>query len=106
SGHPLQVYFEKMQAICSADSTTLEERGQGDEVTLGGLISSVRTARSRKGETWAQVKLEDQNGFIDLLVFPEAYKRLAERLQTDAAVFVRGRVNPEESGPPKINVTD
>src|SRR5258707_5979821 len=66
SGHPLQVYFEKMQAICSADSTTLESRSQGDDVTLGGLISSVRTARSRKGETSAQVKLADHNGFIDL----------------------------------------
>ncbi len=67
---------------------------------------SVRPARSRRGDLWAQVRLEDLYGFVDLLVFPEAYKRLAERLQTDAAVFVRGRVNPEEGGPPKISVTD
>jgi DNA polymerase-3 subunit alpha len=106
SGHPLAVYLEKMQAICSADSSSLEGRSQGDEVTLGGLINGVRIVRSRKGENWAQVRLEDLNGFIELLVFPEAYKRIAERLQTDAAVFVRGRVNPDESGPPKINVTD
>jgi len=75
-------------------------------VTLGGLVNSVRAVRSRKGDMWAQVRLEDLNGFVDLLVFPEAYKRIADRLQTDAPVFVRGRVNPEESGPPKINVTD
>ena len=54
----------------------------------------------------AQVRLEDLNGFIELLVFPEAYKRLADRLQVDTAIFVRGRVNPDETGPPKINVTD
>ena len=106
SGHPLQVYLEKMQAICSADSSTLEGRSQGDEVTLGGLVNSMRTARSRRGETWAQVRLEDTNGFIELLVFPEAYKRLADRIVVDTAVFVRGRVNPDETGPPKINVTD
>ncbi len=106
SGHPLGVYLEKMSAICSADSSTLENLAQGDEVTLGGLINSVRAVRSRKGDMWAQVRLEDLNGFVDLLVFPEAYKRIADRLQSDAAVFVRGRVNPEESGPPKINVTD
>src|ERR1022692_2678012 len=106
SGHPLGAYLEKMHAVCSADSSTLENLNQGDEVTLGGLINSVRAVRSRKGDMWAQVRLEDLNGFVDLLVFPEAYKRIADRLQSDAAVFVRGRVNPEESGPPKINVTD
>jgi DNA polymerase-3 subunit alpha len=106
SGHPLGVYLEKMHAICSADSSTLENLAQGDEVTLGGLISSVRAVRSRKGDMWAQVRLEDLNGFVELLVFPEAYKRIADRLQPDAAVFVRGRVNPDESGPPKVNVTD
>jgi len=106
SGHPLGVYLEKMRAVCSADSSTLENLAQGDEVTLGGLVNSVRAVRSRKGDMWAQVRLEDLNGFVDLLVFPEAYKRIADRLQTDAPVFVRGRVNPEESGPPKINVTD
>jgi DNA polymerase-3 subunit alpha len=106
SGHPLGVYLEKMHAICSADSSTLENLAQGDEVTLGGLISSVRAVRSRKGDMWAQVRLEDLNGFVELLVFPEAYKRISDRLQPDAAVFVRGRVNPDESGPPKVNVTD
>ncbi len=106
SGHPLAIYLEKLREICSADSATLEGRAQGEEVTLGGLVVQVRTMRSRRGEPWAQARLEDLRGYVDLLVFPEAYRRLAERLQTDAAVFVRGRVNPEEGGPPKLAVTD
>ncbi len=106
SGHPLAAYLEKLREICSADSATLDGRSQGDDVTLGGLIHSVRASKTKRGDPWALVRLEDLQGFIDLLVFPEAYKRLAERLQPDAAVFVRGRINPEENGPPKINVTD
>jgi DNA polymerase-3 subunit alpha len=39
-----------------------------------------------------------------LLVFPEAYKRLAGELQTDVPVLVRGGVRIEEGANPKITV--
>jgi len=106
SGHPLAVYLEKMRAVCSADSSSLEGRGDGEEVTVAGLIQNVKTGRSKRGNNYAQVRLEDLNGFVDLIVFSEAYDRLLNRLQTDSAVFVRGRISPEESGAVKINVTD
>ncbi len=106
SGHPLAVYLDKLREVCSADSSNLDAFGAGDEVTLGGLISSVRAVRSKRGDTYAQVRLEDLQGFADLLVFPEAFKRLQERLQNEGAVFVRGKLMQDEGGPPKINVTD
>jgi DNA polymerase-3 subunit alpha len=107
SGHPLATYLEKLREVCSADTASLEERAGGEEVTIGGLVSNVRKMRSKRtNEEWAIVQIEDLNGFVELLVFPETYKRVFDRLVPDTAVFVRGRVNPEESGPPKISVTD
>jgi DNA polymerase-3 subunit alpha len=106
SGHPLATYLEKLREVCTADTSTLEGRAAGEEVTIGGLIAGLRSMRTKRGDPWAIAQLEDLNGFVDLLVFPEAYKRLSDRLAVDTAVFVRGRVNPEENAPPKIAVSD
>ncbi len=106
SGHPLATYLEKLREICSADTSTLESRPAGEEVTIGGLIAAVRSMRSKKGDAWAIAQLEDLNGFVDLLIFPETYRRVYDRLAPDAAVFVRGRINPEENAPVRIAVTD
>ncbi len=106
SGHPLATYLEKLREICSADTSGLENRAAGEEVTIGGLIAGVRSMRSKKGDAWAIAQLEDLRGFVDLLVFPETHRRVYERLVVDAAVFVRGRVHLEENAPPKIAVSD
>ncbi len=106
SGHPLAIYLEKLREICSADTANLENRPAGEEVTIGGLIAGVRHMRSRRGEAWAIAQLEDLNGFVDLLLFPETFKRVSDRLTADSAVFVRGRINPEENASPKIAVSD
>ena len=106
SGHPLATYLEKLREICSADTASLENRPAGEEVTLGGLIAGLRHMRSKKGDPWAIVQLEDLHGFVDLMIFPETYGRVSDRMHTDAAVFVRGRVLTEENAPPKIAVSD
>ncbi len=106
SGHPLATYLEKLREICSADTASLENRPAGEEVTLGGLIAGLRQMRSKKGDPWAIVQLEDLHGFVDLLIFPETYRRVSERMQADAAIFVRGRIHPEENTTPKIAVSD
>ena len=106
SGHPLATYLEKLGQICSADTASLENHPANEEVTLGGLIAGVRHMRSKRGAPWAIVQLEDLRGFVDLLIFPETYKRVYDRLQADAAVFVRGRILPEENAAPKMAVSD
>jgi DNA polymerase-3 subunit alpha len=60
--------------------------------------------KSKKGDLYAQGTLEDLTGACDLLVFPEAYKRLADRLKLEVPVLVRGGVRIEEGANPKLTV--
>jgi DNA polymerase-3 subunit alpha len=73
---------------------------------VGGIISSVREARSKRGELWASAVLEDLKGSVDLLVFPESYKHYGDVLKQDAIVYVKGTVRQEENGPPRISVSE
>ena len=106
TGHPLRKYEAKMRELGTVETARLSELAPQAEVTLGGIITSVRTTRSKKGDLWATVALEDLKGTVGLLVFPEAYRRLSGVLQEEAIVYVKGRLQVEESSPPKVAVSE
>ncbi len=106
SGHPLQKYARKLRELGTLDTSRLAELPSQKEVAVAGIIGSIRTARSKKGDLWATATLEDLQGSVELLIFPESYRRLSERLQQDAIVYIKGRTQMEENSPPRIMVSE
>ncbi|MCI0356820.1 MAG: DNA polymerase III subunit alpha [Acidobacteria bacterium] len=109
TGHPLEKYREKLAEFRAVDTDALasmKSSARGEEYWVGGLISNVRVQRSRKGELYAQGTLEDLAGSVDLLVFPEAYRRLGEALKLDVPMLVRGGVRLEEGVGVKFTVSE
>ncbi len=117
SGHPLGKYAEKLRnlkgvvdAQTALEMTPAPSMGRRDaqnenEISVAGILTGVRVAKSRKGDLYAQGSLEDLTGKIDLICFPEAYKRLAESLKIDVPVLVRGVLRGEEDAAPKLAIS-
>ena len=109
TGHPLQKYGNKLadfsaltvDEICAIKSSTGK-----DEICTGGIISNLRVLKSKRGEFYAQGTLEDMSGSVDMLVFPEAYKRLQDKVKLEVPVLVRGGVRIEEGTNPKLTVSE
>ena len=109
SGHPLEQYREKLEefrALTAEEIGAMKSSTGKDEIYAGGLIAGLRVQKSRKGDLYAQGTLEDMTGAVDLLVFPEAYRRLADKLRLTVPVLVRGGVRVEEGSNPKLTVGD
>jgi len=111
TGHPLEKYKEKLidlNALSTEDIGAMKKSTAKDEnITTAGLIVGLRVAKSkRSGELWAQATLEDMFGKVELLVFPEAYKKLAEKVKLEVPVLVRGGVRIEEGANPKVTASD
>jgi len=110
TGHPMEKYKEKLadlNALSTEDIAGMKKSTAKDEnITTAGLISGLRVAKSRRGELWAQAALEDMFGKVELLVFPEAYKKLAEKVKLEVPVLIRGGVRIEEGANPKITAND
>jgi DNA polymerase-3 subunit alpha len=106
TGHPLRKYESKLRELGTVEAAKLAEMTPQMEVAVGGILNSLRVARSKRGELWASAVLEDLTGTADLLLFPEAYQRCSELLQPEAIVLVRGRLQMEENAPPKIAVAE
>ena len=47
--------------------------------------------KSKKGDFYAQAALEDMAGTVDMIVFPEAYRRLQEKVKLEVPVLVQSR---------------
>jgi len=110
TGHPLEKYRDKLRDL---NARTGEEVGQmkystakDEEICIGGIIANVRVLKSKRGDLYAQATLEDMTGSLDMLVFPDAYKRLGERVKLEVPVLVRCGVRVEEGANPKLTVSE
>jgi len=112
TGHPLDKYREKLEdlralrveELCAMKQST----GKDENLTTAGMIVNLRVLKSKKGDFYAQATLEDMSGSMDMLVFPEAYKKLQEKLKSlaEVPVLIRGGVRIEEGANPKLTVND
>ncbi|HKW19366.1 MAG TPA: DNA polymerase III subunit alpha [Terriglobales bacterium] len=112
TGHPLEKYREKLEDLRALSTAELSDMkattGKDETLCTAGLITNLRVLKSKRGEFYAQASLEDLSGSIDMLVFPEAYKKVQERLKalSDIPVLIRGGVRIEEGANPKLTVSD
>ncbi len=98
SGHPLDKYSARLKELKAVELAAMEGRRNGEEVAIGALVSSTRPMRSRKGDRWAILNLQDMTGELEALVFPEAFARLEAMLKSGVPLLLRGRVNVEDAG--------
>jgi DNA polymerase-3 subunit alpha len=112
TGHPLEKYREKLQdlhALSTADLAAMKSStGKDESLCTAGIVTNLRVLKSKRGEFYAQAALEDLSGSIEMLVFPEAYRKVQEKLKSlaEVPVLVRGGVRIEEGANPKLTVND
>ena len=98
TGHPLARYEGRLRELKTTPIAELETTGNNDAVRVAGIVVRARPMRSKRGERWAIATLEDLTGVVDLLIFPEAFRRLESRFYPDAVLLVKGRTRAEETG--------
>jgi DNA polymerase-3 subunit alpha len=82
-----------------ASLTADDGRPDGSTVTIAGLISSLQRKMTKNGNPWAIATVEDLDGAIEVLFFPQTYQTVSHVLAEDLVVVVRGRVNRRDDVP-------
>jgi DNA polymerase-3 subunit alpha len=97
SGHPLDEHDDQLEAWCSTNVGSIREVGDGREVVVGGVISTVRIMVIRNGRSAGQkmavLTLQDRAGKIECVIFSDAYQKYAHLLQQDSVVIIVGKVD-------------
>ena len=97
--HPLAEYKSILQTVCTHGSLDVGNAQPRAEVVMGGLIGSLKlsnTKQPRPGSTFTRYgmfDLEDMQGLVRSICWPEEYARLGDFLSQDAVVVVSGTVD-------------
>ena len=98
SGHPLEPYREWLALVTPYTISSLGQAPVGAKVAIGGAIAEVKPKNTRKGERMAFLRLEDGQETVEVLVFPDLFRRTQELIEEKGLVFVIGKLDREESG--------
>jgi len=98
--HPLARYEKLLNAYSTCKITELAGMSDGQKILMGGIISKVRvTVTRKKGEKMAILTLGDLGNFVEVLVFPTAYRRSPDIIKEDNLVYIHGQLNLREEEP-------
>ncbi|MFH1466392.1 MAG: DNA polymerase III subunit alpha [Pseudomonadota bacterium] len=106
SGHPLEPYMrdlarhitctlDRLPALAPAAGAPRDFRNRGNEVTVAGMVSGLRTIRTQRGRM-AFATLADPTGTADCSFFGEVWEQSREVLQSERPVLIRGRIEQRE----------
>ena len=96
TGHPLDKYEGAIKKLPSGTIAKLREKSSNGEVKVGGVVTALRLRNTKKGERYASFQLEDRTGFIEVIVWPDLYRRCMETLVLDDPILVQGRLEVGE----------
>jgi DNA polymerase-3 subunit alpha len=97
--HPLAEHQPLLDVICSHSTGELGTVKAKGDVVIGGLVAALKlsnTKQARPGSThtrYGMFDLEDMQGIVRSICWPEDYARLGEHLQPDAVVIVAGSID-------------
>jgi len=96
SDHPLNQWRDLLHRAVTATLDQLGELRDGAEVSVGGIITSLKRTTTRNGQAMAFLTLEDLTGTCEVVIFPKTYEGAHYLLKKDALVLVQGRVDIQE----------
>lgn len=105
TGHPIDDYEHELKRFAKTRIVDLKA-DRGDQLVTG-LITDVRTVKTKRGDTLAIVTLDDRTSRIDVTVFSELYEENRDLLVKDQVISVDGEVRFDDfSGGLKVSVSN
>jgi len=94
--HPLQGVRDQLRRKTDATIGELERRRDGEVITIGGIVSSLRHMTTKRGDAMVFLRIEDVTGGIETVVFNSTYDKARELCTTDRILIVKGRIDRKE----------
>ncbi len=98
ASHPLAEFEQKLASFRTHTTDKLADVKDRGEVVLGGMISSIKLAHTKNAKPgnpskYANFDLEDMQGGIRCIVWPKGFAVCGERVQPDAVVLAKGKID-------------
>jgi len=102
TGHPLDDFTKELAWFTDATTASIAESGNKKKVSLAGIPIKHLPKTTRKGDKMAIITLEDLQGSVEVILWPEIYSKVHELLLKEEPLLVKGEVDSEGSLPKVI----
>ncbi len=104
TSHPLAEMADILKQFSTYENKQLPELEDGVEVILGGMVSAIKKAQtkkpSRNGHSkYVNFDFEDPTGVVRCIMWPEEFSRLGEKVAPEQIRFIRGKVDKRSREP-------
>ena len=97
TSNPLSHHAETINLYSTIDTSRLADSRQDRQILIGGIITKKRYHITRKGRNagskMAVFVLEDLQGSVEVVMFPDVLNQFADLLAEDTIVFVKGKLD-------------
>jgi len=93
SGHPLDRIRKKLENRDMNIKKIKEEIGNGVQITIAGIIETVRQVITRNNERMAFLKIRDLTDSIEAVAFPGIFKESLNILVSEKCIALSGKVS-------------
>lgn len=91
SNHPVQAYRDRLRENGAVEIIRLSSYIKR-KISMGGLLTKVKSIRTKNGQSMAFVTFGDETGEMEGVVFPEQFRKLSPLLEEGTMLYVEGRV--------------
>ena len=99
TSHPLAQFEAQLARYCSHKTSGLEGTKDRDRVSLGGMVSALKLSHTKNQREanaptkYAMFDLEDVDGAIRCILWPQDFAKHGEAVKADAVVVLQGRLD-------------
>ncbi|WP_321478531.1 DNA polymerase III subunit alpha [uncultured Bacteroides sp.] len=99
SAHPLDEYAVILQHVCNTRMVALENKAElaGREITMGGIVTSIRRGVTKNGNPYGIARLEDYSGSAELPFFGNDWATYQGFFTTEGiSLYIHARCQPKQ----------
>jgi DNA polymerase-3 subunit alpha len=102
SDHPLMGAEASLRRRTDGTLDEIADLDDGTMRVFGGVVTALQKKWTKKGDLMAVFTLEDLRSSTEVMVFPKSMQEHGYKLEDDAVVVIRGRVDKREDTPKLI----
>ncbi len=102
SEHPLERMAATLDKYTTALCGQIDKSLHRQTVILAGMVSRIRRITTKNDRLMAFAELEDLQGSVEIVIFPDAYEKTRELWKPDSLLLVRGTVQVRDDVPKVI----
>jgi DNA polymerase-3 subunit alpha len=96
TAHPLDKYERELRRIGRLTTADLAGAPDGSIVRLAGVVQAVKLKNNKSGKRYATFSLEDREGAVECIAWPETYQKWEAAITGDEPVVAKGKLDVDD----------